>query len=382
MTIRKELFISIEEYNQRLTSLREKMAATELDVLLVSAPESIYYVSGYQTIGFHNYQLLVVPLEGEPFLILRNLESYLAQRYAWIDDVVIWDDTDDPDTITVEALRARNLLDKRLGIEERAYFLPVYHWRVLNEKIDGLVDGSGLVEQCRARKSAQEVAYMREAARQTDLGMQAAVEEIRIGRSENDVAAGAFDAMTRAGSEFLTHPPIVTSGDRAGIPHTCYYRRKLQDGDSVLLELSGVYNRYHAPLMRGVLIGGANPKVERLAAVCVEGLNAAIEAVRPGATAGDVDAACRTVIEREGLWENYRKRTGYSVGIGFSTWVEGGVAFLKEDDPTVLEPGMCFHIPIAMRLYGEAGLGFSETVHVTEGGAEILGNTPRQLFHR
>ena len=134
--------------------------------------------------------------------------------------------------------------------------------------------------------------------------------------------------------------------------------------------------------MRAALIGAAAPRMEALADVCIEGLDAAIDAIRPGATAGEVDAACRAVIEREGLWDNYRKRTGYSVGIGFSAWVEGHIASLKADDRTVLEPGMCFHIPIAVRLYGEAGLGFSETVVVTETGGEALGRTPRRLFHR
>ena len=131
--------------------------------------------------------------------------------------------------------------------------------------------------------------------------------------------------------------------------------------------------------MRGAIVGRSNPTVERLASVCIEALNAAISAIRPGATSGEVDLASRKVIEREGLWDNYRKRTGYSVGIGFSSWVEGGIASLKEDDSTILKPGMCFHIPVALRLYGEAGVGFSETVCVTATGAETLGKSPREL---
>ena len=99
-------------------------------------------------------------------------------------------------------------------------------------------------------------------------------------------------------------------------------------------------------------------------------------------SSGEVDLASRSIIERAGLWDNYRKRTGYSVGIGFSSWVEGAIASLKEDDPTVLAPGMCFHIPIALQLYGEAGVGFSETVTVTETGVEVLGKHPRELARR
>jgi Xaa-Pro dipeptidase len=179
----------------------------------------------------------------------------------------------------------------------------------------------------------------------------------------------------------------VTSGDRSGLPHTCYMRQKLAADDAVLLEFSGVYRRYYAPMMRGAVVGrakvagGGNSPVEHMADVCIEALNVAIDAVKPGATSAEVDAAARKVVERAGMWENYRKRSGYSVGIGFSSWVEGGVASLREDDTTVLVPGMCFHIPIALRRYGEAGVGFSETVVVTETGAEVLGQTSRALAY-
>lgn len=377
--IKMELFFSSEEFEQRLAKIRSAMAERRIDTMLCAGPENTYYASGYQTFGFHNYQVLVIPLEGQPFLILRYLESMLAYRYSWVRDVVTWDDTDDPVAVTIGELKRRGHAGGTVGVEERSYFFQVATYRKLKDGLERVIDGSGVVEAARAVKSAKELSYMREAARLSDLGMAAAIDEIRAGASENDVAAGAFDAMTRAGSEWLTRDPIVTSGDRSGLPHSCYMRRKLVDRDAVLVELSGVYYRYYSPLMRGALVGRGDAAVERLAAVCIEALQTAIEAVRPGATSGEVDAASRRVIEREGLWENYRKRTGYSVGIGFSSWVEGAIASLKEDDPTVLQPGMCFHIPVALRLYGEAGVGFSETVQVTDAGREVLGRSPLQL---
>ena len=119
-----------------------------------------------------------------------------------------------------------------------------------------------------------------------------------------------------------------------------------------------------------------------MAALCIEVLEATMAAIRPGATSAEVDRVGREMMTEAGFWENYRKRAGYSVGIGFSSWVESGIASLKEDDPTVLRPGMCFHLPIALRLYGEAGVGFSETVLVTESGCEALGTAPRVLARR
>lgn len=380
-TIRQELFFAPEEFAERLRKIRTVMARRGIDTILCPSPENIYYGSGFQTFGIQNYAMLVIPQEKDPFLILRYLESIQAHRYSWVRDVVTWDDLDDPAVVTVRELQRRGLAGGTLGVEERSFFFQVANWRKLKDAVPRLVDGTGVVEAVRAVKSPRELDYMREAARLTDIGLAAAVEEAREGRSDNDIAAAIFERMTRAGAEWLARDPIVTSGVRSGLPHSCYMRQTLKPGDAILLEFSGVYHRYYAPIMRGLVIGRGNALVERMASICVEALNAAIAKVGPGATSGEVDAAARGVIDKHGMWENYRKRSGYSVGIGFSAWVEGGIASLKEDDPTVLVPGMCFHIPIALRVYDTAGIGFSETVTVTEGGVEVLGRSPRELVY-
>ena len=380
--VSKNYFFPVEEYQQRLAAARARMSAQGIEVLLCTERENIYYLSGHQTFSFSTFQLLAVPLQGEPALVVRYFESMQAHHHSWLSDIVTWDDTDDPVAVTIEALKKRGWLGRTTGVEETGSFLDVATWKKLGTFIPRLVDGSRIVESCRATKSAREIAHMREAGRYTDAGMRAAVDEIRPGITENDVAAAAFNAMTRAGSEWLAKDPIVTSGERAGIPHTTYRRRTLMDQDTVLLEFSGVHHRYFCPMMRTVFIGKPNPEIDRLAKICIEALGAAIFAVRPGATAGDVDAACVAIINREGLWENYRKRAGYSVGIGFASWIEASIGSLKTDDPTVLRPGACYHIPVAVRLYGKAAVGLSETVRVTDSGVEVLGQFPRQMFYR
>ncbi|MBJ3776580.1 M24 family metallopeptidase [Acuticoccus mangrovi] len=377
--IQRELFFEESEYDARLSAIREGMAARGIDTLVLAGPENILYVTGYQTFGFHNYQLCVIPAKGKPFLVLRFMESVLAARYAWTDEVVPWDDTQDPTEVTITALRERGLAEGVIGIEEKAYFLRVTDWKKLAASLPNLIDGSGVVEPVRASKSPRELEFMRESCRLTDLGMTAALDEIAVGRTDNDVAAAAFDAMTRAGAEYLQRDPIVCTGARSGLPHACYMRETLKPGDAVLIELSGVYHRYYAPMMRGAVVGPPSDQIRRMADVIIETLEAAMAKIRPGATSAEVDAAAREVINRAGMWENYRKRAGYSVGLGMSTWVEGGIASLKEDDPTVLKPGMCFHLPMALRDYGKAGLGFSETIVVTETGCEPLGTVPREL---
>src|SRR5439155_3725778 len=128
------------------------------------------------------------------------------------------------------------------------------------------------------------------------------------------------------------------------------------------------------------VVGRADPEVTRLGAVVKAALEAAIGAIRPGVSCGAVDAACRGVVERAGYEPNFRKRTGYSVGVGFAPdWGEGHIVSLRRDDPTRLEPGMVFHMPPALRIPRQYGLGFSETVLVTATGGEVLTNHPRRL---
>jgi len=117
-----------------------------------------------------------------------------------------------------------------------------------------------------------------------------------------------------------------------------------------------------------------------MAGVVIAALNAAIGAIRPGVTSASVDEACRRPIEAAGYEPYFRKRTGYSVGSAYApSWGEGHIISLRKDDPTLLEPGMVFHMPPALRMPHRYGVGFSETVVVTESGCEVLTRYPREL---
>jgi Xaa-Pro dipeptidase len=379
--IGKELYFSLEEYQTRLAGLRTRMAGQDIDTLLVTTPENVYWLTGYQTIGYSSYQCVVVGMEGDPLIVVRLLEEGIARRTAWTDNFLTYADGTDPVTATVKAIGQLGLSNPRVGVEEAAWFLTVRNYRKLTEALGTLHDGSGLVEDGRKIKSAQEIEYIRLAARTTEAGMEAAAQAARPGVSENDIAAAAFDAMTRAGSEYMAIDPIVTSGPRSGIAHSTYLRRTIEPGDAILLEFGGCWHRYFGPIMRTVLVGDVPSEAERMTQVCIDALNAAIEAIKPGVTSHIADKAARDVIDEFGFTDNYRKRLGYSVGVGFAPdWGEGHIIHLNENDPMILEPGMVFHMPPALRRYGQWGVGMSETVLVTETGCEVLTGFRREAI--
>jgi Xaa-Pro dipeptidase len=368
------------EYDNRLAALRRRMSERDIDVLLVFIPENVLYLTGYVTIGYSNFQTLIVPRDGKPFLFIREMERLVAECTTWLDDFDIFADDEDPVERLKAVLLAHGWLGGRLAGEMNGGFVSPALMRKIEAGLGGLVDGSGLVEAGRRIKSTAEIALMRAACRITEAGIAAACQAVRPDSTDNAVAAAAYGAMMAAGADFFTTDPIVTSGWRSGIAHTTFANRTLERGDTILLEFGGCHRRYFGPLMRSVAIGPVKPEVERMAQVVIEALNAAIAAIRPGVSSGSVDEACRKPIEDAGYEPYFRKRTGYSVGSAYApSWGEGHIISLRKDDPTVLEPGMVFHMPPALRMPRQYCVGFSETVLVTATGCEVLTNYPREL---
>ena len=104
---------------------------------------------------------------------------------------------------------------------------------------------------------------------------------------------------------------------------------------------------------------------------------------RAGVTSHEVDHAARTVMRKAGYAAAFDHRTGYSIGIGFPPdWGEGRIMSINEHDPTVLEPGMCFHYIPDLKLTHEGGVVFSESLVVTDTGYELLSDYPQEIFYR
>lgn len=379
----EQLAFPRSDFLGRLAQVRRCMADGGLDALALTTPDNIFYITGYHTFG-SALQFLVVTLDRDPLFILRELESHLIGYTSWAKEHRSYGDSDDPADVIIESLLSFGLEGKTVGLEVESKSLSVGLHRRLLAGARGIhfADGTGVVESCRMVKSPAEIEMCRKAASVTAIGMQASVDAVRAGASENDVAGAAAKAMLEAGSEWLAIDPIITSGPRSGIPHTTFARRKLERGDPVLIELGACYNRYFGPLMRSCTAGPASPEVQRMHDACVEALEAALATIKPGVTSGEAHDACQRVIDRHGYTENFKKRLGYSVGIGFKSWMEAHIFDLKAGDPRPIQAGMLFHMPPALREVPRYGVGLSETILVTETGCEPLSNVPRQLFQK
>jgi Xaa-Pro dipeptidase len=368
------------ELDARIAAARAKLAERGIDVFIVTSPENIFYLTGQQTPGYYTFQALLLPVDAEPHFVVRQLELNNLVANSFLANVHPYPDGADSVAFAVDLIHQLGWQNKRIAIDERGWFLPIAVYRALLARLKTLHDGAGIIEQLRAVKSPAEIAAVRKAAGYVDAAMTSGLGAMRAGASENDVVAAMMSAAIAAGSEYLGMEPLMSSGPRSGVPHGTWRRRKIERGDAVFYEMAAAHDRYHAALMRSAWIGSPPDEAKRMMDTCFAALDAALAALKPGNTCEDVHRACQAVVDRAGYTDAFRKRTGYSIGISFAPdWGEWQVLSLYEGVKTVLRPGMIFHIPPALRIYGQFTVGVSETALVTETGYQQLGTFRRDL---
>ena len=246
------------------------------------------------------------------------------------------------------------------------------------------VEISGLVDSLRVIKSAAEQTCMREAARVSDAAMLAAVDTIRVGATERDIAAECHRAMIQAGGTFPGFGPFIRPASRIQEEHTSWGEGFLSDGDTVFLELSGCVRRYHAPMGRLVFVGKTPAAAREMATICRDAFAAVVEALRPGVPAGQVYAAWQGVVDAAGLAGYRRHHCGYLVGIGFPpSWTGGNkVTGLRPDGEWPVQTGMTFHVLSWLLGTARGDYFLSNTVLLGERGAEVLTRTPTDILVR
>ncbi|QQO24773.1 aminopeptidase P family protein [Bradyrhizobium diazoefficiens] len=369
----------IEEYRARLKRTQEEMRKHDLPVILLHQPENINYLSGLDQIGYFSYHALAVPSHGDPVLIVRDMEVPTAHSTSWVKDHTVYADAADPLPVWLDTARRAidglGLAGGRVGVDEHSWFLTVERWKMLQALLPNakLVPEPRIVDHLRLIKSPREIECLRCAARQVEVGMRAGIDAIAPGVKERELAGVVNRALMNAGG--ATGGGIITSGERTKLIHGGSSNRALETGDPVYFELSGVHKNYWARLMRTAVVGRPNSEQRRIAETIIGIQDEAIALMRSGTPAGVVDHACRAPLLASGLRDSYTNRAGYSLALNHRP---SAGEFIREFVPGVewvLEPGMVFHM-----LMMAAGMGFSETVLVTEQGPERLTGMERKLF--
>lgn len=365
-----------EEYEFRLAQTQREMARRGLPVLLLHAPENITYLSGFRMLGFFMYHALIVPANGQPILVVRDVEQPAADETSWVQNRSVYVDTEQPINAAARALRRLELDGGKIGIEHGTWFLTLERMAILQSLLPNaeFVAEPNIVRRLRLIKSQAELEYLRQASRVVEAMIQAGLDAIHEGASERDLAAAIMAAQATAGGEPPLEPILMT-GERTRQLHGTWTGRRLNPQDVVYFELNGVVRGYWSKLMRTAVVGTPAPEQRRVAEILVGALSTGIALMRSGADAGKIDEALRGPILRARLRDSYYHRVGYTMGL---IYPPSSGEYLREfmaGDTWKLEAGQVFHMLVIA-----SGIGFSETVHVTDDGPELLTRFDRRLF--
>ncbi len=363
------------------------MRGRDLDALVVSVPENIYYLTGLDHWGFFACHVLVIPMEGSMVLVCRAMERITVENQVNNAEFCGHGDTEEIADYVAGVLAERGLTSARLGIEKRSLFMTprIYEMILAAAPSVDWSDCSGLIDDLRLVKSPLEQKYTRKAAASADAGTLAAIEAIRNGASDYEVAAECNRAMILAGSEYPGFGPFIRPTTRLGEEHTTWRGDVFHDGDAVFLEVGGAYRKYQAPMGRLVYVGTAPDGAESSAELAIRGMQAICDALRPGTTAGEVYQAWKDVADSAGLVDYDRHHCGYLVSIGFPpSWTGGSmVTSLQPGSQRELKAGMTFHAHSWFTNTDVVDYFISNTVMLTEAGAENLTPlTPQTLIIR
>ena len=380
------------EYHARIAKTRAAMDHAGIDVLIATDPSNQAWLTGYDGWSFYVHQAVILTRDGDPYWWGRRMDASGAVRTVFMEpenifgyaDSYVQSTTSHPFEDMAEKLTALGLAGARIGVEMENYYFSAKAFAALQASLPNatFADATALVNWQRAVKSSAEIDFMRRAARISDQVVYTAIEGAKVGRRKNELVADIVAAGIRGvGDDWGDYPaivPLLPSGSDAAASHLTWDGRPMQEGEATFFELSGCYRRYHAPLCRTVFLGKPPQLMLDASEALVEGLNAGIDIAKPGARPAGIAAALAKALTKVGI-DRKGARCGYPIGLSYPPdWGERTYS-LRENDETVLEPGMTFHFMPGLWM-DDWGMETTETILITETGAEPLCSVERKLF--
>jgi len=385
------LHFSRAEFTARVDKTRQAMEKLGIDVLIVSDPSNMAWLTGYDGWSFYVHQAVVLSVDEDPIWFGRSQDANGAKRTVWMDwdriegypDHYVQSPERHPMQVLAGIFDRRGWSKRRIGVEMDNYYFSAAAYVTLQDSLPNahFLDATSLVNWQRAVKSPQELAYMEKAARIVEKMHERIFEVIEPGLRKNALVAEILHAgalgTEDAGGDYPAIVPLLPSGADAAAPHLTWDDRPLKAGEGTFFEIAGCYRRYHCPLSRSVFLGKPSQQFLDAEKAVLEGMEAGLAMARPGQTCEDIAKAFFTVLARYGIEKD--NRAGYAIGLSYPPdWGERTMS-LRSGDTTVLQSGMTFHFMSGLWL-DDWGFETTESIAITENGAHCFAKVPRKLF--
>lgn len=380
------------EYQQRLAKTRTAMEDAGVELLIVCDPSNMAWLTGYDGWSFYVHQCVLVAMDGEPVWYGRGQDANGARRTTYLehDNIIGYPDhlVQNPPLhamswLAEQVLPARGWNQLRIGVEMDNYYFSARAYQCLQQALPQaqFSDCTGLINWQRAVKSDREIDYMRIAGKIVTRMHQRIFERVEPGLYKNQLVAEIYHTgitgVDGYGGDYPAIVPLLPSGPDASAPHLTWDDQPMRSGEATFFEIAGCYRRYHCPLSRTIFLGQPPQYIIDADKAVLEGMEAGLQAAKPGNTCEHIANAFFRVLKQYGIEKN--NRAGYPIGLSYPPdWGERTMS-LRPGDITELQPGMTFHFMTGLWM-DNWGLETTESILITDTGVETLTDYPRQLL--
>jgi len=363
---------------KNLASRKERLIALmkekKVKALVMSPSMNMLYITGFNTFPGERLLVSVLDVSGEVVFVIPKMYEQEVREKGVFDRIITWDDSQDPGKILKTLSEEKGYADRTIAVEDTMWFIAfdkIYQ----TFKDARFIKASGIVGELRKYKTADEADKMRKSSELADKALSRTIPLIRPGMKETEVRDILEAELKLQGLSEPSFETIIGSGPNSALPHYTAGERILQPGDSIVIDFGGIYQGYCSDMTRTIVLGKATQEYREVYETVKEGQRKAVEAVKPGMKASDIDAAARNYIAEKGYGDYFIHRTGH--GIGLEVHEEPYISNMSD---TILQPGMVFSIEPGVYLPGKFGVRIEDLVMVTETGAEVLNKYTKELI--
>ncbi|WEV43289.1 Xaa-Pro peptidase family protein [Lactobacillus sp. ESL0684] len=359
-----------------LTKLQEWLQETNNDLAYISNPKTIAYFTGYEMEPHERIFALLVFKDQDPFVFVPALNVEEAKNSAWNGDVYGYLDSENPWAMIADRVKQTTAAYQNWALEKND--LSVAHYQLIHEQFPDAnfeSDVSSFIDQIRLYKTPTEIEQLKAAGQEADFAFQIGFDTIKTGVSERYIAGQIeYQLKLQKGVMQQSFETIVQTGANAANPHLGPSMAKVQPNELVLFDLGTMHNGYASDASRTVAYGTPTAKQKEIYEIDREAQQAAIDAVKPGMTAGELDSVARNVITKAGYGEYFIHRLGHGIGKNVHEYPS-----IVQDNDLVIEEGMCFSIEPGIYIPGVAGVRIEDCGVVTKNGFEPFTHTDKAL---
>jgi len=361
---------------QRLTRIIELMKKNKLETIAINPGASLFYLTGLHFHLMERPVVLFINTFTTPTIVLPELEVLKVKQSAIpLESITYGDEPASWNAAFEKTLKRIQPQPKTIGVEPtQLRFLEMDFIRRATGEIE-FVSANSVLTSLRIIKDSKEIEQIRKAVRIAEAALQATVPQIKIGKTEKEIASELTIQLLKAGSDTVfPFQPIVSSGPNSANPHAVPTERKLLNGDMLVIDWGAAYQGYISDLTRTFAIGEISPKFAEIARIVHAANLAGCEAVAPEGSIGSIDNAARVVISKAGFGDYFTHRTGHGIGL------EGHEEpYLFSSNSTPLREGMCFTVEPGIYLPEVGGIRIEDNVVVTPSGKEIFSSLDREV---